>query len=63
MGINIKTSGTHHVALRSTDLERAKNPSHDGGMNDPGAALHHQGAYVAVAQLIINVPADGLDDE
>ncbi len=38
-------------------------PSHDGGMYEGDAALSHQFTHIAVAELVGDVPADGLDDE
>ena len=38
-------------------------PPHHCGMNEGQAALSHQRAHVAIAELVGDVPADGLDDE
>ncbi len=38
-------------------------PSHDRGMHEGDAALRHQFTDVAVAELVGDVLADGLDDE
>ena len=38
-------------------------PPHDRGMYEGEAALGHQFTDVTVAELISDVPADGLDDE
>ena len=38
-------------------------PWHDRGMNEGDAALSHQRAHVTVAELVGDVPTNGLDDE
>ncbi len=38
-------------------------PLHDRGMHEGDAALSHQRAHVAVAELVSDIPADRLGDD